>query len=483
MNSFIINKFQILLLVFAVAISTVSVAEEAKEQPSDTVKKSDTPERPAIQDAAVITAAPLPPSLPVITLKEAQDKALLHTHDIKTLRELKYQSDMAVYQAWSMLLPNIAAEGSIIRNQHEVVVALPTGQTLPSGEPAPPMEIVIQDLWAKSVGFGINLMLFNPQSIPIIKLAKDSVEKQRLQNQIAKNEILFAVTSAYYQVYAMEEMIKAAEENVAVAEIFLKHATHLKNAGQATKIDTNRAEMQVLNAKQGLEDTLFAQKQALVALKFLIGEDKEFELQGPEELAPSEKNLEALQQDAANRRLELKEASIQRAMAERARKQTLTKFLPVFDATYSWSWSSAGGFTGSNVNWMLIFGAKWTLLQGGYRIAEYQSRKSQIRMAEINAEKIVHQLKQEVETNYIKMRQHQRDVDMAEQKAELAENNYQLISKQFDAGIISSLEVSNASSELASSKLIRVYKRLLYDLSVLTLEKSAGEYNSLALSE
>ncbi len=413
----------------------------------------------------------------VITLGEAQELAVSRSFDAKMLKETLYQVDVSVRQAWSILLPNLSAQASITRNKEEVSVSLPTGAA------TPPIEITIQDLWSKSVGFAAGMTLFNPQSIPIIKLAKDAAEKQRLSTEIARNEILFAVTSLYYQAYAAKDLIAVNEENLATAEEFLKHATYLKEGGQGTKIDTNRGEIQVLQAKQALDDALDIQKRLMIGLKYMIQTDEDFEIVGPKEVVYETQSLSELQNDALDKRIELEEASVQRRMADRARLQTVTQFLPMLDITYQWSWSSAGGFTGSNVNWMLIFGAKWLLFQGGYRIWEYKKNQSQARMADIQIEKIRLDLKQEVETKYLDVEKQRRNVEYADQQTLLSESNHDLISKQFDAGIITSLEVAAATSSLATAKQLRIYQRLLFDLAVLTLRKSAGEYNSLAFGD
>lgn len=422
--------------------------------------------------------APQPlPTKKIISLRQAQESAARTNMDFRNLNELIYQADMSIYQAWSMLLPNLSAEGSIIRNQNEVEVALPMG------EGAPPLEITIQDLWSKTFGFGANLTLFNPQSIPLIKLAYDAMDAERVQAQINRNDLLFAVTAAYYQAYSMKEMIAVAKENLAMSEEFLRHANALHEVGQGTKIDVNRGEIQVLNAKKDVDDAIDAERKALTALKYLIHEESDFDIEGPEAVTMTDGNLDSLMQDAVAKRLELKNAAIQKHMATLSRKETLTKFLPKFDVTYSWSWASAEGFTGSNINWMLIFGAKWQLFQGGYRIAEYKSRQSQERVMDNQIEKITRDLKQDVETKWVEVEQQKRNLEVADKQVALSEDNHRLISKQFQAGIISSLDLVNAANELSNTKLLRVLKHLQFDLSVLTLKKAAGEYNSLAFED
>ncbi len=416
----------------------------------------------------------------VITLAEAQQRAVEANPKFVTIKETIHQADIAIYDAWTMLLPNLTGRGSVIRNQHQVSIEMPSDMTDPN---APLTEFVIQDEWAKNFGFDVNMVLFNAQAIPLIKLAKDDYERKQLQAQINRNEIIFAVTAAYYQAYSMEEMIDVAKENLTMAEEFLRHAQLLDKAGQATQIDVNRAEIQVVSGEKELADAEDARRKAMIALRYLMNYQEDFALAGPGDVSPVSNGLPELKEQALKKRLEVPAADAGVRMAERLRKYTLTKWIPVFDVTYSWSWSSAGGFTGTNINWALIFGAKWDILLGGSRITEYKVRQSDKRLAETHVTEIMLQIEEEVEQNHLEIDKQKRHVEVADRQVALAEQNHDMVSRQFQAGLVSSLDVVDAATELSNQRILRVFQRLQFDLAILTLEKSLGEYHSLALHQ
>ncbi len=460
----------------------VPAPEGTEGQPpaSEASAEADGPSRPAGEASSEAAGArPVAeepgPSLPArtITLEEAQEMALRTHPSFRNLDEVLYQADLGIYQAWTMLLPNLSANASITRNQREITVPLP----MPEG---PPLEINIQDLWAKNFGVSVNLTLLNPRTIPLIKLAYDENERQRLHSRIQRNDLLFGVTSAYYQAYSMDEMIDVAKENLAMTEEFLKHTEALMTAGQATQIDVTRAEIQQVAAEKELANALDAKRKAMIALKYLIGEEEEFTVAGPAQVKPVEGDLASLKKRAVSDRLELREAAVARGMAERWRKETLTKFLPVFDVTYSWSWASSEGFTGANTNWVLIFGAKWDLFPGGARIIEYKNRQSEARMADNNIAQITRDIQQQVELDYLDIEQRRRNVEIADRQVALAEKNHYMIGRQFQAGLINSLDVIDAATKLSNQRILRVYERLQFDLAILTLKKNLGEYHSLS---
>ena len=455
-----------------------SVADDEEKTARATAKQPRTEhvDEPFDEDRTGQSVGPDEGAGQVITLEEAHKRAVDSHPQFKNIDEAIYQADMGIYKAWTMLAPILTAKTDITLNQRKVSMQLPS-----FGPGIPPRELVIQDKWAKSAGFTANLTLFNPETIPLIKMAYDSYEKERFTAQIRRNELLFAVTSAYYQAYSMKEMIRVAEENVAMANEFLRQANILRDAGQGTRIDVNRATIQLMAAEKELENAKGSEKQALLALKQLIDEDGPIVLQGPEDVPPITESIHKLKTKALDKRVELQEAEIATRLARHSKDHTLTKFLPKFDLTYNWSWSSAAGFTGANVNWMLIFGAKWDIFLGGGRIVDYKINQSQMRMATNNITQLTMDIEKEVEKRHLDMTQREIQLSILDKQVDLAKENHDLVTKQFRAGLVTSLDVSNAATELASKKILRVYERLLFDLDVLTLKKTIGEYSSLSI--
>ena len=156
------------------------------------------------------------------------------------------------------------------------------------------------------------------------------------------------------------------------------------------------------------------------------------------------------------------------------------KWLPTFDVTYAWSWASASGFSGENDTWMLIFGARWNLFDGGGRIAEAKSRASQIRVAGNTRAEAERAIREQVAQLAIEVRKQQRNVEIVERQVEVAGEGHRQALRQYQAGLATSLELRDAESDLARVRISRVIGRLNYDLAILALEKSVGEYSSFA---
>jgi len=297
---------------------------------------------------------------------------------------------------------------------------------------------------------------------------------------VRKNELLFAVTSAYYQVHTAKEVVGVYRENRALAAEFLRLSEARVKAGQGTGIDVLRARLQLMDAEKVLDDASDGVASARIALARLIGAEGEIDVAGPEQVTPVTLDVRELADRAVSSRAEVAAADIGTRIAERSRVETWMKWLPAFDVTYAWSWSSASGFSGENDTWMLIFGARWNLFDGGGRIAESKSRASELRAAKNTRANAEVQIREQVEQLAIEVRKQRRNVDIAEQQVEVAEESHRQVVRQYEAGLATSLELHDAEIELARIKISRVIGRLGYDLAILALEKSVGEYSSLA---
>ncbi len=436
--------------------------------------------------AALPAAAEELPAARVLTLQEAQEMAAKRSYAMRNIDESIVQADTMIGTAWSMLLPSLTGTASITRNKDEIKMAFPDWATMniDPGTGAVTMDMtnmVLQEKWGKALGLTANLTLLNPRAFPLLKNAYDSTELARLNAKVQKNELLFAVTSAYYQVNTAKEIIGVYRENLALASEFLRSSEARLKAGQGTNIDVLRAQLQEVSAQKELDNALDGLAAAKTALAYLIGaEGQEFDVAGPGQIAPADLDAKALQRKAVSSRAEIAAADVQTRMAERSRVETWMKWLPTFDVTYVWSWSSASGFSGDNATWMLIFGARWELFDGGGRIAESKARASQIRMAENSRAETERQIEQEVEQLAISVRTQKRNVELADRQVEIAEESHRQVSRQYQVGLATSLDLDNAATALANAKVSRVVERLSYDIAVLTLEKAVGEYSSLA---
>ena len=281
----------------------------------------------------------------------------------------------------------------------------------------------------------------------------------------------------------MQEMIAVARDNLTLAEQLERVSAERLEAGLGNKIDLLRAELQVARARKELDNAKDAHRLAKLALSHLIGFEGRLTIAGPERVASVDGELDALSDRALTDRVDLREAALAETIAERSETETWMKWLPVFDVTYDWSWSSAEGFTGEHDQWILIFGARWSLFEGGGRIAELKAKQSQARMVRNDIQQLRLDIRAQVEQAFLDVERQRRNVELADKQNALAEENQRLVDKQYRAGAATSLDALDAATELHNQRVTRVIERLKYDVAMLSLSKAIGEYHSLSAVE
>ena len=85
-------------------------------------------------------------------------------------------------------------------------------------------------------------------------------------------------------------------------------------------------------------------------------------------------------------------------------------------------------------------------------------------------------IQQEVKKNKLEVDKRKRNCEFAHQEVNLASENYHLVSKQYEHGMVTSLDVLNASTDLNSKRIMQVLEKMQCDLAILQLNKSVGDY-------
>jgi outer membrane protein TolC len=426
------------------------------------------------KEAAVDKAAP------VISLAEAHRMALARYPKVKNIEESVTLAKTRIQQAFAMVLPTLTASARLVRNSDEVSLSMPDFSSFNPTDSAaqlPLTEMVIQEKWSRSLGVTASLPLYTPGAISQIKMARAGADEARWTSRMQKEDILFSVTTAYYQLNAIDQMIAVARENLHLASEFLRHSRALEAAGQKTGIDVLRADITLSDAQKRLDDADDDYRIARLTLGTLIGQEGDFQVAPPRRKDDTHASPSQLKEKALQQRAEIRAAETRVEMSRLNQRSTSARWLPRVDVSWNWNWNSAEGFAGENDSWQLIFGASWNIFDGGATIAEYRQRQSESVMAKNSMQDAVLNVKLEVDTAVVEVKKHQRNVALAERQVELASRQHALVEKQYKAGMSTSLELMDATTGLTQAKATLVTEQLQFDLALLKLRKAVGRYH------
>ena len=278
-------------------------------------------------------------------------------------------------------------------------------------------------------------------------------DQRRLENEVAA-----AVSSLYVSYGRSSSRIEQIRANVDLFQRLRQLALDQKNAGVGTRLDTTRADVQLARQQQSLLAATNQRDFARLALLRAIGADLGANLELTDDWTrisspppPLQAALEAARKQrpeltVLQQRLRLAELNVEAARAER---------LPTVGA-------QAQGVESGNrlreLDWSRTVAAVvnvplWTGKRIEARVAEAQAQRDQLRIQQNDIER---QVEQEVRQAILSYENARSRVDLAAQSLKLAEDELELASDRFKAGVASSIEVDNAQTSLVAARDIRI---------------------------
>ena len=388
-----------------------------------------------------------------VTLSRAQRLALSRHPTAANIKERVIQARVLTRRAWASLLPSLSANAAIRRNSMAIDLKLPRpGEPDGTSTTTPPeidwLQVPFQDLWSKSFGFTASMVLLKAAAYPGLRGAYTNLELQHKRGRYDRNELAHAVAVVFYQVRSAEELVRAAQEDLDSARRFLREARVRRDVGQATRIDQLRAEIQVNAAEQRLQDARDSVRLSKNALRTLTGLGRDFTLASPPRQRDPGADLSRLEQLALRDRLDLRALDLNLVIAKRQREATLTRWIPEINATFDWTYQSAAGFAGDNDTWRLIFSGRWSILEGGDRVALMAEHASQIRTLRNQKRLKRLQIREEVRARKLELDQARRNLALSGRQLALAQTTHDLVKEQYNQGLATSLDVQSALTEL-----------------------------------
>lgn len=391
--------------------------------------------------------------------------ALERAESIDISKEELYFAEKQVDRARAVLFPRLSAMGDYKRYIESDHITQPDS----------------------SISWGARLdqsFSMNGREMTAFNVAKMGVEKGRFDLDSVKEEYIFTVAEAFYNVLRAKkalEVTKAHQERLKghkdVAEAKVK-------VGATSKTVLLRAEAELASAVSGTvkaEGNLRLSKAVLASLAAL---ECDYEIMGIETSKPrfngcvpgNSDALDCLKKMAASYRTDLKSFALQKDISRGYVKYAKGAYWPTV--------SLEGVYLKNQVDPSSDFYPDKTIYGGvtlsvpvfdwGLRKAELKQAKSRERQAGYllsNAEKSAYV---QVEKAYLDFISQGEILVSSSRQLEFSRKNFEVVKKQFDVGLASNIDVMDANSLLVNSEMQAIDAELGYQLSVLRLKKETG---------
>jgi outer membrane protein len=385
-----------------------------------------------------------------LSLKEAQEYAILNNKMVLSAKSDVEASKAAVWETISAALPSLDATGSFTDNLKLMTTLLP-GDFF--GKPGEKVPVTFGSQFNSSATVQASILLFNAPlyiGIETTKLAQKLSETNLLKSELDTKE---SVSSAYYLILISEKSLEILDGNVLNLNTTLKSTRAMYSAGmaEATDVDQMLSNLSMVeNNRSSLQRTIELNYNLL---RFQLGVPTETRIALTETLEDLIKtiNVEALlsQEFDYTRNVDYRIIEGQELMSSLTLKNQKAAVLPTLAGFYNYGTNGMGDKV-SELRW---FQNSMTGIQISVPIFASGQRYAKIKKAQFNLEKarttkdmVTEQLLiQEKQLRYnlvnanLQYKSQKENVDVSKRVYASMENKY-------NQGMASSLDLTQANS-------------------------------------
>lgn len=326
-------------------------------------------------------------------------------------------------------------------------------------------------------------MYINGREITGYRIAGDNVQRSRFDYRAAQEDYLMSsqfgvqsVTAAFYEVLRARKGIEIAEANVDRLTKYRNAAGIRLKVGEVTKTTLLRAEGELSGAVSEQIRVRNAYELARAQLVRVAGIPSDFELREAAPDEPRELRLEELQKAALVARSEMKSLELQKDIAEKNVRFVKGLYWPnlALSAVYTGADQDPASQT---FNRESVFGGvtlTYPFFEGGLRRAEVDQARAQLRQAELLYRDTAKTVSVEVQNAYLELMTQKGVLKSLQDQLAFATDNFNAVSRQFEFGLASSLDVLDANNLLVNAQRQLANAEYGYQLSVYRLKRTTG---------
>ncbi len=391
-----------------------------------------------------------------LTLKEAQDYALMNNKMVQAAKTDVLASRIAVWEMISSALPQVNASGSFTDNLKLMTTLLP-GDFF--GQPGVKVPVTFGSEFNSSGSVQATLLLFNAPlyiGIETTKLANKLSEQNLEKSELDTRE---SIAMAYYLILVSERSLEILESNIDNLNETLKSTRAMYSAGmaEATDVDQMISNVSMVeNSRSSLERTIELNYNLL---RFQLGVPAETKITLAETLdgLTDQVNIEAiLSQDFDHtRNINFLLIEGQEKMSELALKSQKASVLPTLSGYYNYGTNGMGDKL-SELQWfqnsMAGLQLSVPLIASGQRYARIKKAQYNLEKARTTKEMVTEQLliqEKQLRYNLINANLQYRS---QKENVEVSKRVYVSMENKFRQGMASSLELTQANSQFLQAE-------------------------------
>ncbi len=307
----------------------------------------------------------------------------------------------------------------------------------------------------------------------------------KLQQTISDK--IFEIKDAYYTALQSKALIRVDEENVKLNEAQLHRAQRYYEAGIRTKVDVTDAEVNLIQARLGLNNSLYDHRHARVELEKRIGlapnhgdytlyrEDVEFE-KAYDGLPPFEESVDELEKFTYLNRYEIREFKSNIKSKHATIGSIYADYYPGIYANGSYAYQEVDKFRNSTPEqtWQATIDLRWNLFAGFRTDAQVQEARVNMLSAASEYETVRLLAKKNTDDAYLFVLKGRDDVKLNQSLTRAAKEKHEQVEQRYQHGLADYVELQQARQSYIDSLSGIVTAYYEYYISLARLDNAVG---------
>ncbi len=450
-----------LLMILAAAACLRSTAARAQEAPRVDLHAA---------MAAARAAARAQPVATVLTLRDAIQRGLTYNLTILGLTRAADQARGRETIARSALMPNVTADASATEQQTNLS-ALGLRLNIPGNVFQDVVRFSVVDLHARLSQTVVNLASMNAY-----RAAQETSRASELSAADARDLIVLSVGSAYLETLAARARLQATRAQVDTAASIHDKVVQQQASGLATPLDVNRAQAQILLARQRLaaQQADFAKRKINLARLVGLPATDQYDLAAdvPFAPAPAVSLADALRQ-ASERRSDLQAAEAQVSAAEKTYEAARAERLPSVAVNANYGCNRASDKP-MHETYLVAGVVRVPIWEGGRTSGAIEQAAAALAQRRTERDDVKAQVEGDVRKAYLDIEAAAIQVDAADANLAVSRDTLGLTRQRFDAGVSDNVAVVQSQEALAAAEYDYINSVFAHNLAKLALARVIG---------
>jgi len=323
--------------------------------------------------------------------------------------------------------------------------------------------------------------IFNLASIRRFQASKVGVQVAQTEKENIEERIAAQVARSYLEALRNRARLDASRANLELATALADLAENQKEAGIGTSIEVTRAQVQVSNEQQRVLAAEQQYRQSLLRLLKLIGIQMDVNLTLTENLTNTPVQVANMSDALA---IALRSRSDLLARQKKEEQADLDYRAARSDRIPSLSGFAGYGTIGSDIDraiptWNLGVSLELPVFDGGRVDARRAQSLSKLRRERIEGQDLRRQIELEVRLAFAGLNLAREQITVAEKGLQLAQQELEQARRRYQAGITSSLEVTDAQTRLERARENQITALFDYNLERINLGEAMGTIRSM----